>query len=207
MLKILGRNNSSNVQKVTWLCGELSIPNEREDYGGAFANTKDDYYLSLNPNSRVPTIIEDDFVLWESNAIVRYLCNKHSAGRMAPSDPQAYADADRWMDWQQTTILPLITPIFWGLVRTPEAERDDAAIDAARKGMIGVLAILETRLGDRDYITGPDLTMADVPSAIMVYRWLTLIEDRPEMPAVEAWYARIAARPAFKQHVLDVPLT
>lgn len=207
MLKILGRNNSSNVQKVTWLCGELGIPNAREDYGGAFANTTGDYYLSLNPNSRVPTIIEDDFVLWESNAIVRYLCNKYSKGEMAPADPRDYADADRWMDWQQTTVLPLITPIFWGLVRTPEAERDLAGIEAARKGMISVLGILDRRVEDRDYIMGDRLTMADVPIAIMVYRWLTLIQDRPAMPALEAWYARIAARPAFKQHVLDIPLT
>ncbi|UUX50776.1 glutathione S-transferase family protein [Nisaea acidiphila] len=207
MLKILGRNNSSNVQKVTWLCGELSIPNEREDFGGAFANTKDEYYLSLNPNSRVPTIIADDFVLWESNAIVRYLCNKYSKGDMAPADPRDYADADRWMDWKHTTLLPLITPIFWGLVRTPEAERDHAAIDTARKAMIDILWILEKRLTGRDYMMGDRLTMADIPLGMNIYRWLTLVEDRPAMPALEAWYGRIAARPAFKQHVLDIPLT
>lgn len=207
MLRILGRNNSSNVQKVTWLCEELSIPNEREDFGGAFSNTKDSFYLSLNPNSRVPTIIEDDFVLWESNAIVRYLCKKYSEGDMAPADPRDHADADRWMDWQQTTVLAPITVIFWGLVRTPEAERDLAAIEAARENMIPIWQILDERLTGRDYIMGDRLTMADIPSAISCYRWLTLIEDRPSMPALEAWYARIAARPAFKQHVLDIPLT
>ncbi|WP_193170075.1 glutathione S-transferase family protein [Nisaea nitritireducens] len=207
MLRILGRNNSSNVQKVTWLCEELSIPNEREDFGGAFANTKDSHYLSLNPNSRVPTIIEDDFVLWESNAIVRYLCNKYSAGDMAPADPRAYADADRWMDWLQTTVLAPITVIFWGLVRTPEAERDLAAIEAARESMIPIWKILDERLTGRDYIMGDRLTMADIAIAINCYRWLTLIQDRPSMPALEAWYDRIAARPAFKQHVLDIPLT
>ena len=207
MLRILGRNNSSNVQKVTWLCEELSIPNEREDFGGAFANTKDSHYLSLNPNSRVPTIIEDDFVLWESNAIVRYLCNNYSAGDMAPADPRAYADADRWMDWLQTTVLAPITVIFWGLVRTPEAERDLAAIEAARESMIPIWKILDERLTGRDYIMGDRLTMADIVLAINCYRWLTLIQDRPSMPALEAWYARIAARPAFKKHVLDIPLT
>ena len=207
MLRILGRNNSSNVQKVTWLCEELSIPNEREDFGGAYANTKDSYYLSLNPNSRVPTIMEDDFTLWESNAIVRYLCSKHSAGVMAPADPRAHADADRWMDWQQTTVLAPITVIFWGLVRTPEADRDLAAIEAARDSMIPIWNILDERLTGRDYIMGDTLTMADIANAINCYRWMTLIQDRPSMPGLEAWYDRIAARPAFKQHVLDIPLT
>ena len=97
--------------------------------------------------------------------------------------------------------------IFWGLVRTPEAERDLAAIEAARENMIPIWQILDERLTGRDYIMGDRLTMADIPSAISCYRWLTLIEDRPSMPALEAWYARIAARPAFKQHVLDIPLT
>ena len=207
MLRILGRDNSSNVQKVTWLCGELSIPNEREDFGGAFANTQDDYYLALNPNARVPTVIEDDLVLWESNAIVRYLCKKYADGDMAPGSPRAYADADRWMDWQQTTILAPMTVIFWGLVRTPDAERDPVAIETARKTMIPVWTILNAHLTGRDYIMGDRLTMADIPSAIYCYRWLTLIENRPAMPALEAWYARIAARPAFKRHVLDIPLT
>lgn len=207
MLKILGRANSANVQKVTWLCGEIGLPFEREDFGGAFGKTKDAYYLSLNPNSRVPTMIEDDFVLWESNAICRYLANKHAKGTLAPSDPRAFADADRWMDWQQTTVLAPMTPIFWGLVRTPEAERDLAKIEAARKEAIGIWAILDERLKGRDYIMGADLTIADIPVAIQCYRWLALIKDRPAMPALEAWYERISKRPAFKTHILDIGLT
>ena len=113
MLRILGRNNSSNVQKVLWCCDELGIPFTREDYGGAFGKTTEAPYLELNPNSRVPTIIEDDtFVLWESNVIVRYLADKYGKGGLMPRDPRARADADRWMDWQQTTVLTFMTPLF-----------------------------------------------------------------------------------------------
>ncbi|MGA0060647.1 MAG: glutathione S-transferase family protein, partial [Planctomycetota bacterium] len=117
MLKIWGRATSANVMKPLWVCDEMGVPYEHEEVGGSFGRTKDAAYLAMNPNSRVPTIVDDGFVLWESNAIVRYLANKHGKGSMAPSDPREYADADRWMDWQQTTVLPVMTPIFWGLVR------------------------------------------------------------------------------------------
>ncbi len=207
MLKILGRANSANVQKVTWACGEMSLPFDREDVGGSFGRTKDPDYLEMNPNSRVPTIIDDGFVLWESNAIVRYLAGLHGRDTLAPTDPKTYADADRWMDWQQTTVLPLMTPIFWGLVRTPEAERNHAVINQAIQDMVPVAAILEKRLTGRDFLMGSSLTMADIPVAIQIYRYLSLVDDRPSTPNMEGWFARIAARPAFKEHVGDIPLT
>ena len=123
MLKIWGRSNSANVQKVLWAADELGLDYEQEDVGGTFGRTKEPPYSDMNPNAVVPTLVEDDFVLWESNACTRYLANKHGKGTLAPTDPRDYADADRWMDWQQTTVLPFMTPIFWGYVRTPEEKR------------------------------------------------------------------------------------
>lgn len=206
MLTIWGRSNSANVQKVLWAADEMGLAYDREDVGGAFGRTQEPPYSDMNPNARVPTIVDDGFVLWESNAIVRYLASKHDSGGLAPADPQAFADADRWMDWQQTTVLPFMTPIFWGLVRTPEAERDAAAIEAARKTGIQVWSILEDRLQGRDFILGGSLTMADIPLAIQAYRWLTLVEDRPSMPALEAWLENCRVRPGF-QAWIDKPLT
>jgi len=206
MLKIWGRTNSANVQKVLWACEELGLTFEREDVGGAFGRTKDPEYRAMNPNSVVPTIVDDGFVLWESNACVRYLANKHGGGTLAPTDPRDYADADRWMDWQQTTVLPFMTPIFWGLVRTPEAERKLDVIDAARRQGIEVWSILDARLQGRDFIMGDRLTMADIPLGPQCYRWLTLIADRPAMPNLEAWFERCRARPGFRKWI-GVPLT
>jgi glutathione S-transferase len=123
MLRILGRDNSGNVQKVTWLCGALSIPAKREDFGGTFANIQDGYYLALNPNARVPNVIEDDFALRESDTIVRYLCKKYADGDMAPGTPWDHADTDRWMERQQTAIAAPMTVISRGFARTPNAER------------------------------------------------------------------------------------
>jgi glutathione S-transferase len=125
---------------------------------------------------------------------------------MAPSDPREYADADRWMDWQQTTVLPIMTPIFWGLVRTPVAERKLDVIEAARKEGIAVWGILDARLKGRDYVMGDHLTMADIPLGPQCHRWMTLIQDRPAMPNLEAWYQRLLARPAFKKWCGVLPL-
>lgn len=207
MLTIHGRTNSSNVQKVLWALRELDVPFERRDAGGAFGVVDTPEYKAMNPNSRVPTMEEDGFVLWESNAIVRYLAGRHGAGTLCPEDPQARADADRWMDWQQTTVAPQITPIFWNLVRTPEPDRDQAAIEAGRLGMIPLMQIMDRHLSAKSFMVGDRLTMADIPLGVMTYRWLTLIDDRPAMANLEGWYARICERPAFRTTVLDIPLT
>jgi glutathione S-transferase len=206
MLKILGRANSANVQKVLWVCEELDVPFEQEDFGGAFGKTKDKTYTDLNPNSVVPTLIDGDFVLWESNACTRYLAAKHGKGTLCPTDPQEYADADRWMDWQQTTVLPFMTPIFWGLVRTAEADRDMALIKASIEKGNTVYAILDRRLAGRKFIMGDRLTMADIPVAIQAYRFLTLVKDRPSMPNLEAWMENCRATKGFKKWI-DLPLT
>ena len=206
MLKIWGRATSANVMKPLWACDEMGVAYEHEEVGGAFGRTKDPEYLAMNPNSRVPTIVDDGFVLWESNAIVRYLAAKHGKGTLAPTDPQEHADADRWMDWQQTTVLPFMTPIFWGLVRTPEADRKPEVIEAARKEGIAVWGILDARLKGRDFIMGDRLTMADIPLGPQLHRWMNLITDRPAMPNLEAWYGRLLARPAFKKWCGVLPL-
>jgi glutathione S-transferase len=207
MLKIHGRNNSSNVQKVVWALNEMKVPYERTDAGGAFGIVNTPEYLAMNPNARVPTMDEDGFILWESNAIVRYLAAKHDLGGLCPSDPRQRADADRWMDWQQTTVGGAITPIFWNLVRTPEPQRDMAAVEAAKTTMAGLMKIMDDALSSRPYLAGDSFTMGDIPVAIAVYRWVALVENRPSLPNLEAWYDRLCKREPFKTNVLDIPLT
>jgi len=207
MLTIHGRNNSSNVQKVVWALNEMKVPYERTDAGGAFGIVNTPDYLAMNPNARVPTMDEDGFILWESNAIVRYLANKHDKGGLCPSDPRQHADADRWMDWQQTTLGPTMTPIFWNLVRTPEPDRDMKLVESSKTAMVGLGKIIDDALNGRAYLAGEGFTMADIPAAIQIYRWVALVEDRPSLPNLEAWYDRLCQREAFKTNVLDIPLT
>jgi glutathione S-transferase len=206
VLKILGRNNSSNVQKVMWCIGELGLKHERTDIGGPFGGNKDAKYLALNPMGLVPTMDDDGFVLWESNSIVRYLAAKHGMGTLCPADPKVRAGAERWMDWQLSAVGPAITPVFLGLIRTPPDKRDPAAIEAGRKRAAELFGMLDAHLTGRKFVAGDSLTIGDIPLGIMAYRWFNFPIERPEHKYARAWYERLAHRPAFKQHVM-LPIT
>lgn len=206
MLKILGRKDSSNVQKVVWCCGELGLAFEREDVGGKFGKNKEQAYLAVNPNGLVPTLKDEDFVLWESNSIVRYLVDKYGPGDLVPDTAEGRANANRWMDWQLTVLGPTLVPIFMGLIRTPEGERDLAAIEKSVKAGNARWEIVERYLEGHDYLVGDSLTIGDIPIGIWAYRWFNLPIQRNPSPLVEAWYRRLCDRPAFKEHVM-IPLT
>ena len=206
MLEVWGRKNSVNVQKVIWICAEMGVPFERHDVGGPFGGNREPEYLALNPNGLIPVISDDGFVLWESNAIVRYLAAKHGAGTLYPEDLAARAGADKWMDWQLGTLWSSLRPVFIGLVRTPPEERDLAAIEAARIRTAEALSILDAHLSDLEYVAGASLTMADVPLGTTVYRWMALDIERPPLPNLEAWYRRLQDRPAYRENVM-LPLS
>src|SRR5262245_56419205 len=189
-----------------WCTGELGLKVDRTDIGGPFGKNKEPEYLALNPNGLVPTRDDDGFILWESNAIVRYLAAKHGTGTLWPTDLRQRADADRWMDWQSTAVAPAITPMFLGLYRTPPEKRDPAAIEASRVKTAAVLTLLDALLAKRPYVGGETLTMGDIPLGIMGYRWFNFPIERPEMKNLRAWYDRLTQRPAFRQHVM-IPIT
>ena len=206
MLKIWGRNTSINVQKVMWAVGELGLPHERIDVGGAFGRNNEPAYLAMNPNGLVPTLEEDDgFVLWESNSIVRYLAAKYGAGMLEPADLRARARASSWMDWQLTVASPALTPVFWGLIRTPPEKRDAAAIEAGKVKSLAAMKILDAQLGKTAFVAGDTLSMGDIPVALVAYRFRRLVEERAGLDNLERWFATIEQRPAFKEQVLAVP--
>jgi glutathione S-transferase len=207
MLKVWGRVNSINVQKVMWAVGELKLKHERIDAGGAFGRTKDADYLKMNPNGLVPTIDDDGFVLWESNAIVRYLGAKHGAGGLWPSDPARRADSDRWMDWQMGTVGPAMFPAFMGLVRTAPEQRDHKAIEASVTRCAELFTIFDQQLGKREFIGGATLTIGDIAMGCIVNRWYLLPIERPHLANAEAYLARLKQRPTFVQHVGNIKLT
>jgi glutathione S-transferase len=206
-MKIWGRTTSSNVQKVMWGIGEMGIACERIDVGGSFGKNREPAYLAMNPNGLVPTLEEDDgFILWESNSILRYLAAKHQAAVLEPKDLRTRALAHKWMDWQLSVLGPAITPVFWGMVRTPPEKRDQAAIDAGKKKTADAVKMLDDQLGKSQFLAGDALSYGDIPAGIMVRRYRDLVPERPRFDNVERWYAAIAARPAFDQHVTKIPL-
>ena len=202
MLEIWGRKNSMNVQKVLWCCEELGIPFRRHDVGGLFGGTSEEEYLARNPTGLVPTITEGDFALWESNAIVRYLSAKHGEGTLWPEDPAERALADKWMDFQLGTLWPAFKGTLLGLIRTPPEQRDPAKIEASVRETAEVLTILDAHLEGHEFVAGRSLTMGDISLGSSVYRWLELDIQRPDLPAIEAWHARLEGRPAYQKTVM-----
>ncbi len=205
MLKLWGRTNSVNVKKALWCLGELGLPYERLDAGMQFGVVNTPEYRKMNPNGRVPTIEDDGFVLWESHTIVRYLCAKHSMGKLCPSDLRVRADAERWMDWA-FTFQSAMRDVFWGLIRTPPEKRDAKAIDAGVKASHELAGMLDGVLADRPYVAGDQFTMGDIPIGCEVQRYLRVPIERPARPHLEAWFERLRQRPPFVKHV-DLPLT
>ena len=202
MLKIWGRDNSVNVQKALWCCEEMGVQYQRIDAGGTFGVVNTPQYRALNPNGLVPTIEDGPFVLWESNTIVRYLTAKHSPGKLWPEDLKVRAEADKWMDWTNTTFWPTFRPLFWNLVRTPVDQRDDEAIEESRLKTAEILDFLDAHLKNRAYIAGDDLTMGDIPMGCAIWRWLSVPVERPSLPNIQHWFGNLRQRPAYQNAVM-----
>ena len=205
MLKIWGRLSSVNVQKVMWAVRELALPHERIEAGGQFGVVDTPGFRRMNPNGQVPVIDDGGFVLWESNAIVRYLSSRYGEGTLWPADRCARSNTDRWMDWQATEWQPAMLQAFLGLVRTPEEKRDPAAIAASAAKANAKALILEQALQDREFVGGAQITMGDIVLGCAAHRWLGTPMERPAAPALSAWYRRLMMRPAV-QGILTLPL-
>ncbi len=206
MLKIWGRLSSLNVRKVVVTAQELGVPFERVDAGASFGIVRTPDYLAKNPNALIPVIEDDRVQLWESNVIVRYLCARHAPDTLYPLALPARFDAERWMDWQQTTLNPAGREAFVQWIRTPTERRNADAIAASVAATEPLLALLDRHLAGRAFVAGDHLTMADLPLLAEVHRWRNLPQPRPALAHLDRWYAALIARPSIRG-VLDVPLT
>jgi glutathione S-transferase len=203
MLKIWGRKNSSNVRKALWCAEELGLIYESVDAGGAFGVGDTPEYRAKNPNGRVPMIEDDGFVLWESNTIVRYLVARHAPdSAWYPADVQARATAEKWMDWTTSSFAAPFRTVFWGVLRTPAEQQDWAAIKAAIKECEDLLAMVEQTLGQQPYLSGNEIGMGDIPLGSFIYAWFEMPIERAALPNVQAWYARLQQRPAYRKAVM-----
>ena len=206
MLTIHGRINSINVQKAVLACEELRLPYRRHDAGGVFGIVNTPEYRAMNPNGLVPVLIDGDAVLWESNAIVRYLGAEYGAGTLWPLDPKARALSDRWMDWAAFTLYPAYAPAFMGLIRTPPEKRDGAAIAASIEKTHPVVAILDRELEGKAFLAGDRPTIGDIGLLPSVFRWLNMPVERKPAPNVERWAERLAERTGY-ENALKLPIT
>lgn len=202
MLKIWGRKNSSNVRKALWCAEESGVAYERVEAGGAFGVVDQPGYLARNPNGRVPMLEDGDLVLWESNAIVRYLAAAYGPGSLYLEDPASRACGDKWMDWTTSSFAGEFRDLFWGTLRTPVEQRNTALIEAARQRCSDLLAMPERALGEQPYLSGDSFAMGDIPLGSFIYAWFEMPIERPPQPNLQAWYARLRERPAYQRAVM-----
>lgn len=201
MIKLLGRADSSNVRKVLWALDELGLTYEREDCGGPFGRVDTPEYLRLNPNGLVPTLVDGDVVVWESNTIIRYLAERRGPSAFGGQTPAARAHISQWMDWQQSSLNAPVHSLFVQLIKFAADKRDQRVIDANLETVQKKLAILNLALPEEGFLTGPDVTAADVVIGMMLHRFFSLIAKPAVDPRVVHYHQKLAARPGFKAHI------
>lgn len=206
MLKIWGRRNSSNVRKVLWCAEEIGLPYQSIEVGDAFGGTQSAEYRALNPNGLVPVIEDHGLPLWESNAIVRYLAARYALGTLYPVDVAERARSEQWMDWTSASFAVAFRDLFWGVVRTAPADRDEARIAAALVRCGDLLAVADAALAQQPWLSGEQFAMGDIPLGAFAYAWFEMPIQRPELPHLADWYARLQQRPAYRKGVMT-PLT
>jgi len=202
MLEIWGRPYSSNVIPVIWTANELGLDYTLQLAGGSFGKLDTTSYAKINPNRMIPAIRDGDFCLWESHAIVRYLCHRYGAGTLCPNEPGARAIADQWMEWSSTRAFTPVIQLFFATVRTAPEERDENKISVLRDEAATTLQVLDAHLANTPYVTGDQFTMGDIPLGCVAYRYFNVEVERPRMRNLEAWYKKLASRPAYQQHVM-----
>ncbi|WP_225028871.1 glutathione S-transferase family protein [Xinfangfangia pollutisoli] len=205
-MKIWGRVNSSNVRKVLWCAEELGLTYTREDAGGAFGVVDTPEYRALNPNGLVPCLEDDGLVLWESNTIVRYLARQYGQPPFAPADPKAWAAAEKWMDWTSLSFAQPFRDMFWNMVRLTPETRDAEAMARGTAETNRLMQRADAGLAGAPWFSGAAFGIGDIPLGCLAYGWFNLPIERPAVPALSNWYARLTERPAYRKAVMT-PLT
>jgi glutathione S-transferase len=203
MLTVWGRRNAFNVQKVMWLIGELGLQHVHVNVGGAAGGLDSPAFRAMNPHGRVPVIDDDGVIVWESHTIIRYLCARHGGRAWWKDDPAARAAADRWMDWMTGTLQPDFMDLFWGFFRTPSHQRDPSLVCDRSERCARHYGLLDAWLAERRYLAGSEPSMADIAVGTSLFRYFEMGIARPDLPYVEAWYRRLADRPAYRAHVMQ----
>jgi glutathione S-transferase len=180
--------------RALWMAMELGIPYEHDpvEIGDAGARTPE--FLAINPNGRLPVIVDDGFVLFESLAITLYLAKKHSPGRLYPGTIEGEARAWQWSLWAVTEVDRGVN--IWSLhaVRLPPGERDAGKRDEALKVLVAPFKVLDAAVAAQPYLLGPDFTVADLNVAAVISRAIEM--DLSAVPNLKTWLSRCLERPA-----------
>lgn len=202
MLTVYGRSSSDNVQKVLWTLGETGQPFDHIPLGGAHGGLGDPNFTAMNPHRRVPTLKDGDTVVWESDAIIRYVAAKYSCGELWPAGTSERSQADQWMAWTLAHLYDDSNLLFWLTVRTPAGVQDSGRIHRVHTRLSAQYRVLDQHLSGHEYVAGERFTMGDIPPGATLFRYFNLPIERGSHPNLERWYARLCERKPFRDHVM-----
>jgi glutathione S-transferase len=203
MIQLYGRHTSYNVQKVLWTLDELGLEFDHTNLGGRYGGLNTVEFDALNPNDKIPVLNDDGLVVWESNAIVRYLAAEYGQGTLWPLQSTDRSQADQWMEWAVNNLLPEFISLFWAYYRTPESQRDFTAIDLTQLKCERLYRLLDAHLGDCRFLVGDSFTMGDIPAATSLYRYFEMGLEVQKPPNVMDWYSRLMEREPFRCRVAE----
>lgn len=203
MLRILGRVTSINARKVLWAADEMGLAHEHEVWGKPDRDPNVPEFLAMNPNGTVPVVVDDGFVLWESNAIMRYFAGK-AGSDLLPGEARERALVDQWLTWQATELNVAWSYVGRAKLRNfppnPDPARMAESIMAWSKAMQLLEGHLEKAAGG--YLANGRFSLADIAIGLSTHRWMNVpFDDKPRLPAVEAHYAKMQSRPAGKPYL------
>ena len=203
MLRLLGRRNAYNVRKVLWLLGELGLEFEQEDWGRGHRGTDDPAFLALNPLGTVPVLVDGDAVLRESHVILRYLAARQGAEHLLPTVPLPRARIEQWMDWVAYEMTQPMRGAYLGGELGLEPWNNPWFVAEGRAEYGQRMAVLDRALAaGGPWLAGAAFTLADIPAGFVVHRWFSMAGvERAPLPALEAYYARLSERPAYRAHI------
>lgn len=196
MLRLLGHPPSINVRKVRWTAFELGLELDHAEVRGDAPEVR-----ALNPNAQVPVLVDGAFVLWESNAICRYLAAREGRDDLLPVAPRERARVEQWMDWQASELNPAWNYAFQHHLRRSPAHADPVAAGVSERRWNRLMTVLDGELARRDdYLALDRFTLADLVIGVSVRRWQATPIERPALPAVERYLERLERHPGFRRY-------
>jgi glutathione S-transferase len=198
-MKLYGFPMSPNSRRAQLTLEELGLPYEYVTVDLMTAAQKAPEYLAVNPFGRVPTLVDGDFTLWESHAILEYLVAKHPESGLGPKTPVERGDISRWMFLNAAHFGPANAAIFAHTIRLPEDQRIPKLAENGKIEGNRILGVMNAALEGKTFLVGERLTIADLSIAPAVMFAPMLGFDLSAYPNVAAWIERLKARPAFKK--------
>ncbi len=202
MITVLGRRSSINVQKVLWALGEAGVEFERETIGGSFGGNDTAAFKKLNPMGLVPVLKDGKFVMFESNAILRYVARRYGRGTLAPRGTRAFGLAEQWVEWTATTLSGPVGTIFWNKVRLPVEQFDAEAVKKAEKEAEANFKLANRLLGKKPFVAGKSFSYGDIPLGALFWRYHSIEPERPAFPNLDRWFAALMERRPFQDWIM-----